>query len=46
VSAADLERALAAAAAPGACLAAERAATHAVDGIRPRFVAAPTTVEG
>jgi glycolate oxidase FAD binding subunit len=43
---ADLGRALAEAVAPGTCLAGDRAAAHAVDGVRPRFVAAPTTVAG
>jgi glycolate oxidase FAD binding subunit len=46
LSGADLGRALAEAAAPGACLSGEHAAAHAVDGIAPRFVTAPTTVEG
>jgi glycolate oxidase FAD binding subunit len=42
----DLGRALAEAVAPGDCLSGEHAAVHVVDGISPRFVAAPTTVEG
>ena len=46
MSEADLGRALAEAVAPGTCLSGDRAAAHVVDGLPPRFVAAPTTVEG
>jgi glycolate oxidase FAD binding subunit len=46
VSDVDLGGALVEAVAPGTCLSGDRAAAHAVDGIPPRFVAAPTTVEG
>jgi glycolate oxidase FAD binding subunit len=41
----DLARLLEEAVAPGAVLAGEGAARHAVDGVRPRFVAAPLTVD-
>lgn len=44
--AADLGRLLEEAVAPGAVLAGDRAAAHAVDGVRPRFVATPGTVDG
>ena len=46
MSEADLGRALVEAVRPGTCLSGDRAATHVVDGIPPRFVAAPTSVEG
>jgi glycolate oxidase FAD binding subunit len=42
----DLGRLLEEAVLPGAVLAGERAAIHAVDGVPPRFVAAPVTVDG
>ncbi len=42
----DVGGELAEAVAPGACLSGDRAQAHAVDGIAPRFVVAPTTVEG
>ncbi len=41
----DLAGLLEEAVAPGAVLAGEGAARHAVDGVRPRFVAAPLTVD-
>jgi glycolate oxidase FAD binding subunit len=41
----DLGRLLEEAVAPGAVLAGDGAARHAVDGVRPRFVAAPLTVD-
>jgi len=43
---ADLARDLEEAAGPGMVLAGDPAGTHAVAGVRPRFVAAPTTVDG
>jgi len=46
VSTADVGRELAEAVAPGTLLSGDRAAAHAVDGVAPRFVAAPTTVTG
>lgn len=42
----DVGRALVDAVAPGTLLSGAQAGDHAVDGVRPRFVAAPTTVAG
>lgn len=46
MSTADVGRELAEAVAPGTFLSGDRAAAHAVDGVLPRFVLAPTTVTG
>ena len=46
LSAVDAERELSAAVAPGTLLAGEPAASRAVAGLAPRFVAEPTTVDG
>jgi glycolate oxidase FAD binding subunit len=42
----DVGRELAEAVAPGTLLSGDRAAAHVVDGIRPRFLAAPATLTG
>jgi glycolate oxidase FAD binding subunit len=46
LSAIELGDALGEAVAPGTFLAGDQAAAHAVDGLRPRFVAVPATVAG
>lgn len=46
MTAANLTRDLEEAAGPGMVLAGDPAGAHAVAGVRPRFVAAPTTVDG
>ncbi len=46
MTAADLGRDLEEAAGPGMVLAGDLAGAHAVAGVRPRFVAAPTSVDG